>query len=282
MKKTKIHPLFIAYIILLIIMGQASSVFVYFLCVVPHEIAHAFVAKRLGYTLQRFSLMPYGVCLNYNTNCFYNNDEILIAIAGPIANISLAILTTALWWIFPTTYALTHQFCFANLVIFMFNILPCYPLDGGRILVGFLSQKISREKSIKIALLFNIAISLLFVFAFVFGVFCGRFNFNLIIIALFLFAGIIDPQKMSKYEHIKYKKSPQTLENKALKVKSICISAKMPIYKILPKLSKNKYNIVYVLMPNRSVKIINENTIEHILQKHLPTSTFEQVFNMYN
>ena len=121
-KKTKIHPLFIAYIILLVIMGQTSSVLVYFLCVAPHEIAHAYVAKRLGYKLQKFSLMPYGVCLNYNTNCFYNNDEILIAIAGPIANISLAILTTALWWIFPTTYALTHQFCFANLVIFMFNI----------------------------------------------------------------------------------------------------------------------------------------------------------------
>ena len=282
MKKTKIHPLFIAYIILLVIMGQASSVLVYFLCVAPHEIAHAYVAKRLGYKLQKFSLMPYGVCLNYNTNCFYNNDEILIAIAGPIANISLAILTTALWWIFPTTYALTHQFCFANLVIFMFNILPCYPLDGGRVLVGFLNQKMSRKKSIKIALLFNIATSLLFVFAFILGIFYGKLNFNLIIIALFLFAGIIDPQNMSKYEYIKYKKNPQSLKNKALKVKSICISAKMPIYKLLPKLSKNKYNVVYVLMKNTSVKIINENTIEQILQKHLPTSTFEQIFALYN
>ena len=72
MKKTKIHPLFIIYIFILAIMGQVSSIFVYFLCIAPHEIAHAIVAKRLGYKLQKLKIMPYGVCLNYNTNCFYN------------------------------------------------------------------------------------------------------------------------------------------------------------------------------------------------------------------
>ena len=87
---------------------------------------------------------------------------------------------------------------------------------------------------------------------------------------------------MSNYDYIKYKKTPQLFKNKALKVKSICISSNLPIYKILPKLSKNKYNVVYVLMQNTTTKIINENTIEQILQKHLPTSTFEQVFAMYN
>ena len=278
MKKSKVHPLFIAYMLLLIFMGQIASVFIYFICVIVHELAHSFVAKKLGYQLEKLSLMPYGVCLNYNTNCFFNNDEIYIAIAGPIANACLAILTTALWWLFPELYAITYQFCFANLVMLVFNVLPCYPLDGGRVLVSFLSQKLTRQKSIKIALLFNIAISFVFVFTFIIGVFYGKYNFNLIIIALFLIGGIIDPKNMSKYDFLKYKKGSQTLINKALGVKSICINSKMPVYKILPKLSKNKYNIIYVIMQNKTIKIINENTIELILQKCKPTSTFQQVF----
>ena len=104
MKKTQIHPLFIAYILLLVFMGQTASVVIYFVCVVMHEFAHSFVARKLGYSLQKLSIMPYGVCLNYKTNCFYNNDEIYIAIAGPIVNLCLAIFTTAVWWVFPSSY----------------------------------------------------------------------------------------------------------------------------------------------------------------------------------
>ena len=103
MKKFKIHPLFILYILFLLLIKQFESLFVYMLVVLIHELSHSIVAKRLGYKLDKFLVMPYGVCLNYKTNLFMPSDEILIALSGPLVNLLLSIICFALWWLFPAT-----------------------------------------------------------------------------------------------------------------------------------------------------------------------------------
>lgn len=279
--KNKIHPLFWAYIILLIIMGQKTSVLVYFFCVVFHEFGHAFVAKKLGYKLNQTKLMPYGVCLNYDTVCFFGLDEIYIALAGPITNLFLAIFIIALWWLFPELYPLTQQFCYCNIVMVVFNMLPCYPLDGGRVIAGILSQKIERKKAVKICVVFNIIISCIFVIIFIFGLFINVKNFNLIIISIFLLGGILDAKNNSKYDYLKIKKTAQSLINKGIGVKHICVNSIIPIYKIVPKLSKNKFNIIYIILKNNIVKKIDENTFFSVAEKFPPNVCFEQIFALY-
>ena len=281
MKKYRIHPLFIAYVFLLVLIGQSLSVLWFFLAVILHELGHSFVAKKLGYKLDKLTIMPYGVCLNYNTKCFYGNDEIYIALAGPLVNLFLIILTVAFWWIFPITYNYTYLFCYANIMLFSFNFLPCYPLDGGRILVGLVSKKLQRKYAIKISIIFNIIISIIFVLIFIFGLFIGIKNFNLIIISLFLLGGILDPNNYSKYNLLEIKKKPVSLSNKAIAVKFICVNSQMPIYKILPKMSRNKFNVIYIIMKNKTVKIINENSLEIIIQKYSSLCRFEDVFELY-
>ena len=129
--------------------------------------------------------MPYGICLNYKESVIANNDEILIALAGPLINFVLCLLCVALWWLFPITYYYLDYFCFCNLILGAFNMLPCFPLDGGRIFTAVFSKKFDREFVIKIAFLINYVLSGLLLIAFLISIVNGV-NYIYIILSIFL------------------------------------------------------------------------------------------------
>ena len=277
MKKYKIHPLFLLYLFFLIFFGQFESIFVYFFVVCIHEFAHNFVAKKLGYKLQKMTLMPYGVCLNYNTNYFTANDEILIAISGPLVNFLLSTICFALWWIFPIVTTFTQIFCYANVVIFVFNLLPCYPLDGGRVLCGILSKHNDRKLAIKICVVLNICISIVMVLAFCFGLFFGVINTNLLIVALFLFVGILEPQKSTSYNYL----SISTNRKKDLsgrQIKFTFVRSNEKIYKVISKMSKYKFNVFYVLYDDDHIKILTEVKLQKLAIHYSPTCSIDEIF----
>ena len=155
-KKTKglfqINPAFFIILIWLIFADSLIIALNYFLVILLHELGHYFMAKHRGYKLSKFSLSPYGVSLSYYGETLEERDEIYIAFAGPFVNILSAVLVTALWWLFPSTYFLTYNFVEISIIIALSNLLPAYPLDGGRIFVSMTSNLMNRKKAIKITL----------------------------------------------------------------------------------------------------------------------------------
>lgn len=281
MKKYRLHPLFILYLIFLLIWGQYESIAVYFLVVVMHEFAHSITAKKLGYKLDKMVLMPYGVCLNYKTNCFCDNDEIYIALSGPLINCIFAVLCLALWWIFPIIMPITYTFCLSNIVMFLYNLLPCYPLDGGRILSSILSKKYDRKWAIKLCLFFNICFSVILCISFIFGLFFGVINTNLIIISIFLIVGIIEPKSYSSYNYLSYKIIDESLLDKEKPVKFTLIPANKKIYKIIAGLNKNKFNIFYVMLPNGKIKTVSEIMIKKLAIKYSSSISLQEIPEIY-
>ena len=91
-KLFKLHPLFLFTGFIFIILGETLAFFVYFIVVVLHEIAHAVVAQRLGYGLNKIYLLPFGAMLDINQNFVTREDEIKVALAGPSFNFILAFL----------------------------------------------------------------------------------------------------------------------------------------------------------------------------------------------
>ena len=214
--KINIHPTFIVFACLLIYFGQALLFFNYLLVIFLHELSHAFIARRLGYNIKNIKLIPFGICLNINSFSITPKDEIKIALAGPITNLFLVLCTVALWWVFPSTYNYTYIFCYANFITAIFNLIPAFPLDGGRVLLAILKQKFNGKTAIKICKLFNIIICLFLVFLFVFSCF---FNINLtyLFVTFCVLSGIFDNNKYQKYALINYgvlKKNRQGYKNK--------------------------------------------------------------------
>lgn len=104
------------------------------LAALEHECAHAFAARRAGFALDKIVLMPYGAVISGDIAGIPPKKELAVCIAGPLANGLTALAFAALWWLFPETYPYTDAAAYVSLSLFLVNLLPAYPLDGGRIL----------------------------------------------------------------------------------------------------------------------------------------------------
>ena len=273
--KSSISPLFVIFSIVILYFGNLKSFFIYALVVSLHEIAHYIVSKKLGYKLNKLYLMPYGVCLNYKDNVFNGGDEVCIALAGPAINYLSCIICVSLWWLFPETYYHLDYFCFCNLTLATFNLIPCFPLDGGRIFIGLLSKKFDREKICNVAVILNYVFSFVFVVLFIGSLF-GEVNFSFILFAIFLFSGCVNPSKLSSYNYLSLNANRLNIKNGS-PVKIFASNCKTPLYKIITKFSKYKFNIVYVVFEGGQIRVLSEINIQNLALKYSPTYSINDI-----
>ncbi len=136
--RLQIHPLFFIALVLSAFTGD----FLLFVCAtvaaVEHECAHAFVARRYGFALDKIVLMPYGAVISGDLAGITKKEEIAVCLAGPLANAVTALFFVALWWLYPESYPYTDVAAHISLSLFLVNLLPAFPLDGGRILHALL------------------------------------------------------------------------------------------------------------------------------------------------
>ena len=106
-----------------------------YLCVIPHEYGHALVAKKLGYKAIDITLWPYAGLASIDGDWYkHPRHEILIALAGPGVNFFLG--SIFIWFVQPELSIVGFFFVF-NFLLGCFNLLPLYPMDGGRIVRAF-------------------------------------------------------------------------------------------------------------------------------------------------
>ena len=199
--KFKIHWSFFLLGILMLVFGKFQIFLCSLICVILHEMGHSLVGRHLGYKLNIITLLPYGAMLSGNNMPFNQDDEVKIAIAGPIVNVLLIIISLALWWIFPVVYNFTYEFVLANLYTLSFNILPVYPLDGGRIFLALLSKKLPRKQATKFTKIIGFVITGL-IFMLFFISFFFKLNYMIGINALFLLIGLLEDEPNAYYEKL--------------------------------------------------------------------------------
>ncbi len=105
-----------------------------------HEIGHIIAGTFLKMKLDKIEIMPFGLSAAFYTNFDdkkFKIKEIVLALAGPVTSLFLAILCNYINF----TYITTQEAVYANLLILFFNLIPLYPLDGGRIMKGIIYTK---------------------------------------------------------------------------------------------------------------------------------------------
>jgi len=234
MARLKIKPLLIIYIFVCLYFNWTNIMFYYILTVILHEYGHKIVANWLGYKSGEIIFDVYGAGLKLN-GVYKRKDDILISLGGPIVNVIIVLISITLWWIFPSMYLYTSELVICNLVILLFNLLPIYPLDGGRILVACLSAKYDKHKVIRISSRICFGLGLIMIVLFGLSLIWGV-NFNLLFIGLFLAINSIvsDTGKCEERLRAINKKKGKVMEVKIFKVDSAdkrevlrCIS---PVY----------------------------------------------------
>jgi Zn-dependent protease/CBS domain-containing protein len=183
--------------------GVNSVVFVVlvFACVLAHEFGHIFMARAFGVETPDVTLLPIGGVARLARIPEKPSQEFLIAIAGPLVNVVIAVVLMAV----TTTHLSASHFAAMenpklsmidrlaelNLFLAAFNMIPAFPMDGGRVLRALLAIRLGHVRATEIAA--TIGQWAAFAFGFL-GLLSG--NFILIFVALFVYLAAASEAQM--------------------------------------------------------------------------------------
>jgi len=191
-----VHVTFLLLLLLFLGMGiKWLLLLVAIFCFVTlHELSHSLVAVKFGIQVNEITLLPIGGVAGMTKLPEKPYQEFLISLAGPMLNIAVVIV-----FFLPLYYLLGPETLFhplsvrtfplmiahiywINLILAVFNLIPAFPMDGGRILRAILAQKMGYQKATSIAVNFGHVFALLFGYI---GLIHG--HIILIIIAVFIY-----------------------------------------------------------------------------------------------
>lgn len=138
----KINLQIFLFIIIFILTHQIEIYSYIMIFAFIHEIGHMLAGIILKLKPKSLNLMPFGVSITFEDYTYKKLIEIkkiLIALAGPLTNIIIAILGII--------FNFKEIIIYSNILIALLNLIPLYPLDGGRILKGFIRIKLNKEEA---------------------------------------------------------------------------------------------------------------------------------------
>ena len=176
------------------IIATIGFVLALFACVVLHELGHSLTAKRFGIETKKITLLPIGGVASLERIPEDPKQELWVALAGPAVNVAIALLLSPFvssLELFSqqgvenatTTQGFLTSLYRANAWLVLFNAIPAFPMDGGRVLRALLALRLGRIRATSIAAGLGQFIAIGFVF---FGLFNNPF---LILIGIFVYFG---------------------------------------------------------------------------------------------
>jgi len=168
------------------VLGSAAAVGLFF-CVLLHEFGHSLVAMRYGYEIESITLWLFGGVARFTEMPEDWKQEFTIAVAGPIVSLALGVIAYAGFLVLPTALDparfVVGYLALTNVVLAAFNMLPGFPMDGGRVLRALLARTRPHARATKTAAEVGK------VFAFLLGIFGLFTNLFLIALAFFIYIG---------------------------------------------------------------------------------------------
>jgi Zn-dependent protease/CBS domain-containing protein len=272
--------------------GGIIFVLLLFLCVVLHEFGHALAAKYFGINTPDITLLPIGGVARLARMPEEPKQELIIAIAGPAVNVVIAAGAWAAGGGFAYPPTLERGFSSAlvsiNVLLLLFNLLPAFPMDGGRVLRALLATRLSYPRATQIAATIGQG------FAFAFGFVGLMWNPFLIFIALFVYIGASQEAALAQLRDVsrrfpvssamvrEFRSLPNTATLEA--AADALLATSQHDFPIMDETG----NVAGVLTRNDLISALRKNDpnirVGHVMRRDIPTVTtgtcFEDAFRI--
>src|SRR5690625_5082203 len=251
------HPILLIFMVISFLTGTFMELSIILIIVVIHELGHYFMSVFLKWRVESIVLWVFGGVMKteeHGNNSLW--EEALVIIAGPLQNIMIyiGVYFLSTYDILPST--VLELIFYYNTAILLFNLLPIWPLDGGKLLFVILSSFQPYRKAYHSMIIFSMIISLvllllqLLVFPFTLSAFC---------LMIFLFMENRTEWKQRFYVFIRFLLKRYEGNSYVNGIQPITTSYQYPLMDVLVQFKRGKKHPIYIYYSNQERKSIDES-----------------------
>ncbi|WP_202320117.1 CBS domain-containing protein [Archaeoglobus neptunius] len=223
-----------------------------FVAILIHEFAHSIFARKFGVKVRAIMLFIFGGVSMMESMPKKPREEFIVSIAGPAASLLIALISFILSFIpLRELSAFFTLFTYFNVILAAFNLIPAFPMDGGRVLRSFLADRKSYAEATRIAAEIGRALA---VFMAIFGIF---YNPWLILIALFIYIGASEEERIVLLENVLGKVKVKDIMTENV----VSLTPEMRVSEVMTLLLKSKHLGYPVIDDDKLVGIVTLHDI---------------------
>ncbi|WP_245726239.1 M50 family metallopeptidase [Marininema mesophilum] len=261
--KLRIHSLFWVVILLSVVTGRFMEVITLFVLVLIHELGHVTAATSFGWRIESIELLPFGgVAHTDEWGTVPAREEIVVALAGPFHNVIMILFGYLFfslgWW----SAEWTAYFIKGNAFLAGFNLLPIYPLDGGRVFQAILCYLLPYRQAVRVSIGAGICGSILLL---LFSVLDQEPQLNLAVVAVFLLYSNGISLKHRDFQFMRF--LIHRRENRVhAGARIVCLSVRPeePLSVVLKRFRKEAYHVLEVQEPSGRRRTVPEEALFQI------------------
>lgn len=259
--KVRIHPLFWCTFIIAILTARFLEILLLFTIVCIHELGHIIVAHYYKWRITKIQLLPFGGVAEVDE---HGNkplkEEVMVLIAGPIQHIWMIGLVQLLHHLGYIDTELYSFLFWNNLSLLSFNLLPIWPLDGGKLLFSGFSVKYPFKKGHLYMMQTSIACLSIFI---VVTIFMSPTNITMWCMIVFLAISMYIEWKQRNYIFVRFLLNRYYGKNENIKtIKNLSVVESDKLFYIFTNFQRG-YKHMIVLKNRTEQKIIDEREILH-------------------
>ncbi|TPG76570.1 stage IV sporulation protein FB [Brevibacillus laterosporus] len=240
--RVRIHLLFWLVIGLAVMAGYFVETIALFIIVLIHELGHIAAARELGWEVKEIQLLPFGgVAIMEEAPTADAIDEIVVALAGPFMNIVMIFFSLLFWWLGIWSESWATFFMKSNMMIALFNLLPMWPLDGGRIVQAILTSCIPYRKAAILSFGSSYGFAILLM---VIGIWF--FHANLTAVAIYLAFSNGQAYKRFPYQFVRFLHKRYQGAPRLDRMEPVRVSSSLSVWEATHRLQKGKYHLFYI------------------------------------
>jgi stage IV sporulation protein FB len=271
--------LFLIVAVVMLIIGHLTEFIISLISIFLHELGHIMAAACLGCKISNLRILPVGMNAIIDNNMCTIREKLIINFSGPLVNILLVFLSFSInLFVIPNDQ---HVIFFAsvNAYLFIFNLFPVLPLDGGMIVRDILIEKYGIFLANKFVSFFTLFLSVFILMVGVFQLLGNKHNFSLLIIGFYVISSTNFKKMEAAIMNIKsviYRRS-RLLKKGIYAARDLVVVKNIPMSELLKSMDFDRFHIIHVLDEElRLIKIFTEQEIIDGMLKYDSDMTFEE------